>query len=67
MNCKLKQMSSYQRLKWEEEQLYADLIKAKATIARMQSALWVIAELKGPRLTEAPEIALKGLKPDETK
>lgn len=65
MDCKTKQMSSYQRLKWEADNLYADLIKAKATIARMQSALWTIAQLKGPELTKAPGIALTGLRPNE--
>lgn len=61
MDCSIKKMSSYQVLKKEQEETYADLKKAKAKIAKLTKALWLIAMLQGPNLVTAPKIALKAL------
>lgn len=40
MNCKTKQMSSYQRLRWEMEELCKDYMELKNLVNEIDNHLW---------------------------
>lgn len=61
MDCKTKEMSSYQRLKWELENLITERKEIHWNLEMCKEALWKIANMKGPQVTEAPSIALQAL------
>lgn len=67
MECPTKQMSSYQRLKFDFDQLHKHLIQEKTKSQIFEHALWEIANLKGPELVQAHNIAIQALfKTNET-
>lgn len=59
--CPTKQMSSYQRLKYEFEKLLEDFNAEHAQSMIYEKALWEIAHMKGAQVVEAPAIALQAL------
>ena len=65
--CPTKQISSYQRLKFDFDQLHAKLIQEKTKSQIFKHALWKIANLKSTEVVQAHKIAIEALfKTNET-